>query len=93
MARSLNLSQVEIVGDNKTVISHCVSEVVPPWECAPIIEDIRSLAIQCNFSFLWTPCEANSAANWATRTFLNGVLPPNWVCNPPVGLCKALALL
>ncbi|KAI7984812.1 hypothetical protein LOK49_LG14G00812 [Camellia lanceoleosa] len=63
MARSLNLSQVEIVGDNKTMISLCVFEVVPPWKCAPIIEDIRSLAIQCNFSFLWTPYKANSAAN------------------------------
>ncbi|GMQ05608.1 hypothetical protein CsSME_00050572 [Camellia sinensis var. sinensis] len=78
MARSLNPSQVEIAGDNKAVICLC---------------DIRRLANQCNFSFLWTPREANSAAHWTARAFLNGVLPSNWVCNPPEGLCKALALV
>ncbi|GMP61057.1 hypothetical protein CsSME_00023669 [Camellia sinensis var. sinensis] len=72
MARSLNLSQVEIAGDNNL--------------------DIRIIAKQCNLSFVWTPREANSAAHWIARAFLNGVLLSNWVINPPVGLCKALAL-
>ncbi|XP_028117910.1 uncharacterized protein LOC114315493 [Camellia sinensis] len=46
LTRDLNLSQVEIVSDNKEVIRLCVSKDVPPWSCAPIIEDICSLANQ-----------------------------------------------
>ncbi|CAL5423556.1 unnamed protein product [Camellia sinensis] len=51
MALILNLSQVEIEGDNKTVISLCVSEDAPPWVCAPLIADIRALARCSNLSF------------------------------------------
>ncbi|KAI8005987.1 hypothetical protein LOK49_LG07G01062 [Camellia lanceoleosa] len=90
--RDLNLSQVEIVSDNKEVIRLCVSEDAPPWNCAPIIEDIRSLANLCNLSFLWTPRMANEAAHWTARAFLKGVLPSNWVRHHTEGLCKALAL-
>ncbi|KAI8024045.1 hypothetical protein LOK49_LG03G01676 [Camellia lanceoleosa] len=89
--RDLNLSQVEIVSDNKEVIRLCVSEDAPPWKCAPIIEDIRSLANLCNLSFLWTPRLANEAAHWTARAFLKGVLPSNWMRHHPEGLCKALA--
>ncbi|KAI7983369.1 hypothetical protein LOK49_LG15G01604 [Camellia lanceoleosa] len=45
LTRDLNLSQVEIVGDNKEVICLYVSEDDPPWSCAIIIEDIRRLAL------------------------------------------------
>ncbi|KAL7234049.1 hypothetical protein ACSBR1_017615 [Camellia fascicularis] len=40
MAYALNLSLVEISSDNQSVILSCVSENVPPWDCATIIEDI-----------------------------------------------------
>ncbi|KAI8005849.1 hypothetical protein LOK49_LG07G00567 [Camellia lanceoleosa] len=63
LTRDLNLSQVEIISDNQEVIRLCVSEDAPPWSCAPIIEDIRSLANQCNFSLLWTPRMVNKAAS------------------------------
>ncbi|GMQ04487.1 hypothetical protein CsSME_00049890 [Camellia sinensis var. sinensis] len=90
MARALNLSQVEIEEDNKSVISLCVSEDVPPWTCAPIIEDIRMLARCSNLSFHWSPRSANGAAHWTARAYLSGALPANWVANPPLPLVRAL---
>ncbi|KAL7260454.1 hypothetical protein ACSBR1_006171 [Camellia fascicularis] len=41
MAKALNLSNIEIEGDNKQVILLCVSETVPPWECNAILHDTR----------------------------------------------------
>lgn len=90
IARALNLSQVEIEGDNKSVISLCVSEDVPPWTCAPIIEDIRTLARCSNFSLHWSPRSANGATHWTARASLSGALPANWVINPPLPLVRAL---
>ncbi|KAI8027270.1 hypothetical protein LOK49_LG02G03305 [Camellia lanceoleosa] len=51
MAKTLNLSHVEIEGDNKSVISLCVFEDTPLWACAPLIANIRALARGSNLSF------------------------------------------
>ncbi|KAL7183556.1 hypothetical protein ACSBR2_025868 [Camellia fascicularis] len=91
MAQALNLSKVEIASDNKTVILLCVSENAPPWDCAPIINDIRRLAESCNFSFLWSPRSANEAAHWTARVSLKGMLPVQWVANPPMSLKAVLS--
>ncbi|KAI7991576.1 hypothetical protein LOK49_LG12G02484 [Camellia lanceoleosa] len=64
MAKALNLSRVEIESDNKTVISLCVSETVPPWEFSAIIMDIRGLAPSYSLSFSWTSRHNNAKKNW-----------------------------
>lgn len=91
MAKTLNLSHVEIEGDNKSVISLCVSEDAPPWACAPLIADIRALARGSNLSFHWSPRMANMAAHWTARASLSGSLPINWVLHPPKPLVQALS--
>lgn len=91
MAKTLNLSHVEIEGDNKSVISLCVSEDAPPWVCAPLIADIRALARGSNLSFHWSPRMANMAAHWTARASLSGSLPINWVLHPPKPLVQALS--
>ncbi|KAI8032925.1 hypothetical protein LOK49_LG01G02685 [Camellia lanceoleosa] len=75
MAQALNLSQVKIASDNKSLILLCVLENAPPWDYALIINDIRCLAEICNFSFLWSPQLANKAAHWTARAALKGMLP------------------
>ncbi|KAL7258335.1 hypothetical protein ACSBR1_004456 [Camellia fascicularis] len=63
MGKALNLSHIEILGDNKFVILLCASENDPPWDCAPIIEDIRVLVSYNRLSFRWYPRSANGAGH------------------------------
>ncbi|XP_028089916.1 uncharacterized protein LOC114290224 [Camellia sinensis] len=85
-----NLNSVEIEGDNKDVISLCVSEDAPPWECGAIFKDIKRLATQGHFSFHWSPRTANKAAHWVAQASLYGRLPLNWVGQPPAALALLL---
>ncbi|KAI8003566.1 hypothetical protein LOK49_LG08G03257 [Camellia lanceoleosa] len=89
LAQARNLNMVEIKGDNKTVLFLCVSETDPPWDCNVIIGDIKSLAAHGNLTFSWKPRTANQTAHWVAQASLHGVLPLDWVPNPP----SALALL
>ncbi|KAL7257686.1 hypothetical protein ACSBR1_003912 [Camellia fascicularis] len=52
LASSLNLSRVEIAGDNKLVIHLSVLESVPPWEYAAMVADIKLMALQFVLSFV-----------------------------------------
>lgn len=70
MAYAFNLSHLEIAGDNKVVISLCVSKNDPPCDYAPIIEDIILLARFRSFSR-----SANREAHWTANAFLSGSLP------------------
>ncbi|XP_028056949.1 uncharacterized protein LOC114260949 [Camellia sinensis] len=90
LASTSNLSQVEIKGDNKSVIQLCVSEDVPPWECGSIFTDIQCLASHGGFSFCWAPRTANSAAHWVAQASLRGHLPLDWVSHPPPALANLL---
>ncbi|KAL7186034.1 hypothetical protein ACSBR2_027898 [Camellia fascicularis] len=90
LANTRNLSQVEIEGDNKSVIQLCVSEDVPPWECGSIFTDIQRLVSYRNLSFCWAPRTAKSAAHWVAQTSLRGLLPLDWVSHPPPALANLL---
>ncbi|KAI8009807.1 hypothetical protein LOK49_LG06G01744 [Camellia lanceoleosa] len=81
MCDTLNLSKVEIEGDNKRAIKLSVSEDVPPWECPTIFADIRAMAQQLVLTCRWCPRCANGAAHWAARARLGGHLPVNWVAS------------
>ncbi|XP_028112211.1 uncharacterized protein LOC114310437 [Camellia sinensis] len=83
MAQALNLSRVEIESDNKSVISLCIFETVPPWEYSAIILDIRGLASPNSISFSWTRRTNNEAAHWVAKACLSKSLPVNWVVCPP----------
>ncbi|XP_028083788.1 uncharacterized protein LOC114285008 [Camellia sinensis] len=90
--QTLNLSQISVEGDSKTVIELSVSELVPPWDCMAIIHDIRSTKSRNNISFCWSPRSSNRAAHWVASRNLTGMLPLDWVAHPPPALRAILSL-
>lgn len=74
MCATLNLSQMEIEGDNNRVIPLCVSEDAPPWECVAIFADIRTLAQRLMLTFRWCSRRANEVAHWTARARLGGLI-------------------
>ncbi|CAL5392099.1 unnamed protein product [Camellia sinensis] len=79
--------------DNKSVISLCVSEIVPPWEYSAIILDIRGLASSHSLSFSWTGRNNNEAVHWVAKACLSKALPVNWAVCPPAPLASILTLM
>ncbi|CAL5402107.1 unnamed protein product [Camellia sinensis] len=79
--------------DNKSVISLCVSETVPPWEYSAIILDIRGLASSHSLSFSWTSRNNNEAGHWVAKACLSKALPVNWAVCPPAPLASILTLM
>ncbi|KAL7259099.1 hypothetical protein ACSBR1_005074 [Camellia fascicularis] len=90
--QTLNLSQVSVEGDNKTVIELSVSELVPSWDYMAIIHDIRSTKSWSNISFSWSPRSSNRVAHWVASRNLTGMLPLDWVAYPPLALGVILSL-
>lgn len=80
------LQNTIIESDNQTVIKLCSTENVPPWELAPIIDDIRLFSNLACCSFSWVRKHCNRAAHWIATNFLNGAIPFDWVVNPPPSL-------
>ncbi|XP_028072149.1 uncharacterized protein LOC114274429 [Camellia sinensis] len=62
-SQTLNLREVSVEGDNKSVIDLSVSELVPPWDCLAIIHDIRSTRSRRDISFSWSPRSTNHVAH------------------------------
>ncbi|GMP26691.1 hypothetical protein CsSME_00003031 [Camellia sinensis var. sinensis] len=91
-SQTLNLRQVSVEGDNKTVIELSVSELVPPWDCMAIIHDIRSAKSWSNISFSWSPRSSSRVAYWVASRNLTGMLPLHWVAHPPLALRAILFL-
>lgn len=90
--QSLGLSNIQVESDNKEVIALCISKLVPPWDCSAIIHDIQVLKLTLHASFAWIPREANGVSHKLARAHLHGVLPFEWVVNPPVALSKLLSV-
>lgn len=90
MAKALNLRSVEIESDNKDLIALSVSELVPPWDYACLIHDIRVLVSDLNLSLLWIPRQVNRVVHWVA-SFVAGLLPQNWVSNIPTELSVILS--
>ncbi|KAL7258731.1 hypothetical protein ACSBR1_004766 [Camellia fascicularis] len=90
LAKSYNLLDVVIEGDNQSVIQLSVSETDPPWDCATIFFDIKMLATQGNFVFSWTRRSANRAVHWVAQAHLRGHLPLDWVSVFPHSLAVLL---
>lgn len=91
-SQTLNLRQVHVESDNKSVIDLSVSELAPPRDCQTIIHDIRSAKSRGNISFSCSPSNANSAAHWLASCNLKGMLPLNWIVHPPQELRTILSL-
>ncbi|KAI8004783.1 hypothetical protein LOK49_LG08G02438 [Camellia lanceoleosa] len=90
LVKYLNLSLVEIFGDNLAVILLCVSEKIPLWECDVIIKGIRLLACQGGVSFKWFPRVVNRAFRRIARVCLDKVLPLDWASCPLLALVQRL---
>ncbi|KAL7246360.1 hypothetical protein ACSBR2_001467 [Camellia fascicularis] len=74
-SHTLNLRQVHVEGDNKSVIDLSVFELVPPWDCQAIIHDIRFAQSRRNIFFSWSPRSTNRLAHWVASCHLKGMLP------------------
>lgn len=72
--------------DNKQAILLSVSELVPPWEVAAVVLDIRELARAGSIMLKWVRRTANRAAKAIAALAKNGNLPLNWVSCPPLSL-------
>ncbi|KAL7193375.1 hypothetical protein ACSBR2_025064 [Camellia fascicularis] len=91
-SHTLNLRQVHVEGDNKSVITLSVSELVPPRDCQAIIHDIRFARSRRNISFSWLPRSTNRVAHWVASCHLKGMLLLDWVVHPPLELRTFLSL-
>lgn len=68
-----------------------VSELVPPWDVAAIVLDIRDLAKASGIVFSWARQVANKAAHTVATSAKSGNLPCNWVACPPLFLLPIFA--
>ncbi|KAL7243729.1 hypothetical protein ACSBR1_016032 [Camellia fascicularis] len=91
-SQTLNLRQISVEGDSKSVIELSVSELVPPWDCMAIIHDIRSAKSRNNISFCWSPRSSNREAHWVASRNLTCLLPLDWVAHPPPTLRAILSM-
>jgi len=59
---------IEVEGDNQVVIHAIQGQITPPWQIAPIIEDIRNLSAgAADISFHHIYREGNMAADWMAK--------------------------
>ncbi|KAI8532539.1 hypothetical protein RHMOL_Rhmol11G0221400 [Rhododendron molle] len=66
-AKAMNLSSIEVQGDNKQVVKLlCVTEAEPRslGNVLPLFSDIRATGMEISLSFSWCSWKANEAANW-----------------------------
>ncbi|KAL7218984.1 hypothetical protein ACSBR2_012116 [Camellia fascicularis] len=69
------LQKVEIEHDNRTAILLGVSENVPPWEVAIILQDIRNLASLRKHHLRWSSRSCNRVAHRLAKTVSCGLDP------------------
>ena len=77
MGASIKLSSLVICSDSELVISLASSDLDPPWEIEAIISDIRSLAFNYGFIFLFVPKSLNVIAHWIVRVAFKCLLLRN----------------
>ena len=83
-ALARNILNASVCSDSRTVISLSSSEGVPPWEIRSIIDDIRSLALRCNISFVFVKRKENYIAHCIASLARKGNLFGDWLgCPPP----------
>ncbi|CAL5428393.1 unnamed protein product [Camellia sinensis] len=75
LVQMYGLSLADIENDNQDLIHLCVSETVPSWEITAIVADIRSLARDRAWKFMWTRRTNNSAAHWVATAHHRSSLP------------------
>ena len=59
---------IEVEGDNQVVISAIHGRILPPWQIAPLIEDIKNLTqgyTDIYFKHIYR--EGNMAADWVAK--------------------------
>lgn len=91
MVKALGLLGAVIESDNQVAIKLSVSELVPPWEVASVVMDIRDLVRDVGVCLQWVKREGNALAHVVAKKALRGLLPVNWVANPPSFVASVLA--
>ncbi|GMP74951.1 hypothetical protein CsSME_00032193 [Camellia sinensis var. sinensis] len=91
LVQMYGLSLADIENDNQELIHLCVSETVPPWEIMAVVADIRSLARESGWKFLWTRRTNNSTAHWVGTTHYRSSLPASWVTCVPLEFASVLS--
>ncbi|KAI8554920.1 hypothetical protein RHMOL_Rhmol05G0134200 [Rhododendron molle] len=91
MVKSLGCRRACIESNNQHAIKLSVSELVPPWNVASIVMDIRELRKERETAVNWVSRVANGLAHVVVSKALRGLLPCNWVACPPPSVFSVLA--
>ena len=60
--------RIEVEGDNQVVLKAVQKQIHPPWQIAPILEDVWNMISTCeSISFSHIYREGNMAADWMTK--------------------------
>ena len=90
MVSSRQARGINVYSDSKVLISLLSSEMVPPWEVAAVVHDIKKLGAEFGIHFFFVPRSFNRAAHWVANNMSRGLLPPNWMSVIPSDLDKCL---
>lgn len=84
MMKSQSINDGSIESDCQTAIKLSVSELVPPWEVATVVDDIKQMQQESGVTLAWIKRKANGLAHILAKKKLCGLLPlSSWVANPP----------
>ncbi|KAI3409549.1 uncharacterized protein J3R85_019142 [Psidium guajava] len=88
--------QWELISDNLSLVNLLSAQdqsSSAPWPIFGLIVDCRTLLAQLkNTSIVYSPREGNACADWLAKSARLGLLPPNWLSNPPSTLRDFLCL-
>ncbi|KAL7206513.1 hypothetical protein ACSBR2_019265 [Camellia fascicularis] len=75
LAQAHNLDVVQIESDNQMIIKLYVSEKVPPWDSLAVLVDVRWMARNRRWDFVWTRRANNKVAHWVATAHAQQILP------------------
>lgn len=67
-----------VESDCKQAIELCVNELVPPWNCIALVEDIKEMAEERSITLQWIRRTGNKVADKVASLASKGLLPPSW---------------
>ncbi|KAI3436902.1 uncharacterized protein J3R85_005939 [Psidium guajava] len=86
----------ELISDNLSLVKLLSTQnqsSSSPWPISGLIVDCRILLAQLkNTRIVYSPREGNACADWLAKSARLGLLPPNWLSNPPSTLRDFLCL-
>ncbi|KAI8551674.1 hypothetical protein RHMOL_Rhmol06G0204500 [Rhododendron molle] len=90
MVKSLGIRRAIVESDNQMAIKLSVSELVPPWDVAAVVLDIRQLCEEEEIKCAWIKRSANGLAHSVAGQALKGLLLVNWVVSPSVAILSSV---